>query len=259
MRLKGKKALITGGSSGIGLATARLFVAEGAQVAITGRDQMTLDAAVRKLGPNAFAFKADVSDAAARDILFAEIGELFGWLDIVFINAGIAGITPVGNAEEDLFDRILKVNVTGAFFTVQAALPYLRPGSSVVLNGSATASPGPAGGSAYAASKAAVRAMAGSLAAELAPRGIRVNVVVPGSATGSMWSGSPAGVSRELVEDRAKRMNSQIPPCRRGEADDMAQAVLFLASRDSSYVQGAELAVGGAAIGASMGVPVYRN
>jgi NAD(P)-dependent dehydrogenase (short-subunit alcohol dehydrogenase family) len=259
MRLKGKKALITGGNSGVGLATARLFIAEGAQVAITGQDQMTLDSAIQKLGPEAVAFKADVSDAADREQLFADIGERFGWLDIVFANAGIAGTTPLGGAEEEIFDRILKVNVTGAFFTVQEALPYLRPGSSVVLNGSVMATLGPAGSSAYAASKAAVRAMAHSLAAELSPRGIRVNVVVREASATPIWSRSRPGVSTAAQEDQGSRLNSKIPLARWGEADEIAQAVLFLASSDSSYVPGAELVVDGGATGIPIGAAAYRN
>lgn len=170
MKLERKKALITGGNSGIGLATARLFIAEGAQVAITGRNQETLDAALKELGPKAIGFKAEIADAADRARVFKGIGEKFGTLDIVFANAGVAGPTPLGSADEKLFDEILKVNVTGVFFTIQGALPFLREGASIILNGSTVATLGPPISTAYVASKGAVRSMSRSLAAELAPK-----------------------------------------------------------------------------------------
>jgi NAD(P)-dependent dehydrogenase (short-subunit alcohol dehydrogenase family) len=257
MKLEGKNALITGGNSGIGLASARLFVAEGARVAITGRDQSTLDAAAKELGPKATAFQADVSDAAARERLFKKIGEEFGSLDIVFANAGIAGATPVGNAEEALFEKILKVNVIGVFFTVQGALPFLRDGSSVILNGSVVATLGPPGSSAYVASKGAVHAMARTLAAELSRKGIRVNVVVPGATVTPIWGRNKTGATLDVSAEAVRR--SHVPLGRLGEAEDIARAVLFLASDDSSYVQGTELVVDGGTIGAPMGAPAYQT
>ena len=156
MKLETKTALITGGNTGIGLATARLFAAEGARVAITGRNQTTLDAAAAKLGPNALAFNSDVLDAKARDVLFATIKEKFGHLDIVFANAGIANIGSIEGTSEATFDEVLRTNVTGAFLTIQAALPLLRAGASIILNGSIAPITGfPSGAGFYAASKGA--------------------------------------------------------------------------------------------------------
>jgi len=259
MKLAGKKALITGGNSGIGLATARLFLAEGARVAITGRDPQTLDAAAKDLGPNAVPFQVDVAEAADRERLFKGIGEQFGSLDIVFANAGIAGSTPLGSTEEKLFEQILKINVTGVFFTVQGALPYLAEGASIILNGSVVATLGPPGSSAYVASKGAVRAMSRTLAAELSPKGIRVNVVVPGATATPIWARSSAAGTPEAGRERVKRFAGLIPLGRLGEVEDIAKAVLFLASSDSSYIQGAEIVVDGGNIGAPMGAPAYRN
>jgi NAD(P)-dependent dehydrogenase (short-subunit alcohol dehydrogenase family) len=169
MKLEGKKALITGGNSGIGLATARLFLKEGAEVAITGRDQRTLDAAVEELGPKAVAYRADVSDSAARKELFAKLEKRFEELDILFANAGVSGATKAGSTSEEMFENIIRVNLTGAFFTVESALPILKDGSSIIFNGSVIGSLGQSGYAAYAASKAGVRAMARSLAADLSP------------------------------------------------------------------------------------------
>jgi len=180
MKLKNKTALITGGNSGIGLATAHLFVAEGAQVAITGRDQTRLDAAAQELGPEVVAIKADTTDVEALEAAVATVVKKFGNLDIVFANAGIGGFTPVGKTTLTAFEEILKINLTGVFFTVQATVPYLNNGASVVLNSSVHSVLGVPGYSAYAASKAGVRAMSRVLASELSPRGIRVNVVTPG-------------------------------------------------------------------------------
>lgn len=151
MKLEGKKALITGGNSGIGFATARLFIHEGAEVAITGRDQQTLDAAVEALGTKAVAYRADVTDSNARADLFSKIGQRFGSLDIIFANAGIAGATPIGSADEAVFENIIRVNLTSVFFTVQAALPLLNDGSSIILNSSVIGSLGNPGRAAYAA------------------------------------------------------------------------------------------------------------
>ncbi len=206
MKLAGKKALITGGNSGIGLATARLFIKEGAQVAITGRNQETLDAAIAELGPNAIAFQGDVSDSKSRKAIFQQIGEKFGKLDIVFANAGIAGSTPAGSTAEELFEEVIRVNLSSVFFTVQDALPFLNDNASVILNGSVIGTLGQPGYAAYSASKAGVRALARTLAADLSPRGIRVNVVAPGATKTPIWgrSGSPLARTgrRTRQEDR---------------------------------------------------------
>ena len=179
MRLAGKTALIPGGNSGIGLATARLFVAGGgAKVATTGRNQATLEAAAKELGPNAIG--ADATDIAATEKAVAQAAAKFGKLDIVFANAGIAANTPVGGTSLGTFESVLKTNITAVFFTVQAAVPHLNDGASIILNGSVISVLGNPGYAAYAASKAGVRAMARVMASELSPRGIRVNVVSPG-------------------------------------------------------------------------------
>lgn len=254
-KLEGKTALITGGNSGIGFETARLFIAEGARVAITGRDQGSLDAAAKELGPAAFAYRADVLDAKAREQLFQEIGERFGGLDIVFANAGISGATPLGQTETETFQRILDVNVTGVFLTVQAALPLLRSGGSVVLNGSVIASLGLPGYSAYAASKGAVIAMTRVFAAELGQKGIRVNIVSPGATKTPIWTRGRAPEVVTAVEDR---LTKAIPLERWGTVEEIAKAVLFLASSDASYVHGIELFVDGGAVNVPGGTTLYR-
>jgi NAD(P)-dependent dehydrogenase (short-subunit alcohol dehydrogenase family) len=257
MKLKAKTALITGGNSGIGLAAARLFVAEGARVAITGRNQTTLDAAADELGPNALAFKADVLDSKARAALFAAIKDKFGHLDIIFANAGIAKLGSIAETSEATFDEVLRTNVTGVFLTIQAGLPLLQPGASIILNGSIAATAGfPAGAGFYAASKAGLRGMSRSMAAELAPRGIRVNVVAPGFINTPIWERAP--LPPEAAAIRAKKLQESVPLDRWGEAQEVAKAVLFLASDDSSYVHSSEIIIDGGAIGTMFAAPVYR-
>jgi NAD(P)-dependent dehydrogenase (short-subunit alcohol dehydrogenase family) len=196
MKLTGRKALITGGNSGIGLATAQVFVEEGAEVAITGRDRKTLDDAVALLGSNARAYNADVTNAPARKQLFEQLAMDFGKLDIVFANAGISGKTPTGDADESVFENIIQINLTGAFLTVNSAAPLLNDGGVVIFNGSVHNYLGQPGMAAYAASKGGLRSMATSIAADLAPRGIRVNVIAPGATKTPIWSrGARVGLS----------------------------------------------------------------
>jgi NAD(P)-dependent dehydrogenase (short-subunit alcohol dehydrogenase family) len=257
MRLRNRTALITGGNSGIGLATARLFAAEGARVAITGRNRATLDAAVQELGANAIALQADATDIAATERAVAEAAKAFGKLDIVFANAGISGRTPLGASTLETFEQVLRTNVTGVFFTVQAAAPHLSDGASVILNGSVMSQLGSPGSSAYAASKAAVRGMSRVLASELAPRGIRVNVVSPGATRTPIWdSSAPTPEAKAALE---KRLAGIIPLGRLGEADEIAKTVLFLASDDSSNLNAAEIFVDGGSNGAPVGGPVFRG
>ena len=192
MRLKNKTALITGGNSGIGFETARLFVAEGAKVIITGRNRETLDAAAKVLGANAIALVADATDVAATEAAIAKGVEKFGKLDIVFANAGIPGSTPVGGTKVDAFEQVLRTNITAVFFTVQAAVAHMNDNGSIVLNGSVISVLGNPGYAAYAASKAGVRAMARVMASELSPRGIRVNVVAPGAIRTPIWGAAIA-------------------------------------------------------------------
>ena len=259
MKLAGKKALITGGNSGIGLATARLFVAEGAEVAITGRDQKTLDEAVAELGPKAHGYRADVTVAEDRKRLFADIAKDFGKLDIVFANAGITGRTPTGEADEAVFENVIRINLNGAFFTVNSAAPLLNDNGSVIFNGSVHNYLGQAGVAAYAATKGGVVAMARAIAADLAPRNIRVNVVAPGATKTPIWKrGSRASISAEQSAKVDEFFSSTVPLGRWGEAEDVAKAALFLASDDSSYINAVELMVDGGLTGAPFGAPMLR-
>jgi NAD(P)-dependent dehydrogenase (short-subunit alcohol dehydrogenase family) len=255
MRLEGKTALITGGSSGIGLETARLFIREGARVAITGRDKARLDAAVSELGPNAVGFQADAGSASDMDAVVAALEKSFGRLDILFANAGIGGTTPLGATAAESFDAIVRTNLTGVFLTVQSASKLFAPGGSVVLNSSVHAVLGAPQYSAYAASKAGVRSMGRVLASELAPRGVRVNVVTPGAADTPIWD--KYAPNEQALAALHQRIADRVPQGRIGKPEDTAKAVLFLASDDSSHVTGSELVVDGGATGAPAGAPLY--
>src|SRR5438477_3624057 len=257
MRLKNKTALITGGNSGIGLETARLFVAEGARVIITGRNQATLEAAAKELGPNALSIVADATDIAATEKAVKQAVEKFGKLDIVFANAGISANTPVGGTSLETFEAVLKTNITAVFFTVQAAAPYLNDGASIILNGSVISVLGNPGYAAYAASKAGVRAMARVMASELSPRNIRVNVVSPGAIRTPIWGAALATPEAEKAFE--KRIGATTPLGRIGEPDHISKTVLFLASDDSAHVQGQELFVDGGATASPSGAPIYRG
>ena len=257
VRLANKTALITGGNSGIGFATANLFVAEGAKVTITGRNRETLEAAAKELGPNALAVVADATDIAATEAAIKRAAEKFGKLDIVFANAGIPGDTPLGATSLEAFEKVLRTNITAVFFTVQSALPYLNDGASIILNGSVISVLGNPGYSAYAASKAGVRAMARVMASELSPRGIRVNVVAPGGARTPIWKGrAPTADAFAVLE---KRIAAVTPLRRIAEADHIAKTVLFLASDDAAHVQSAEIFVDGGATGSPAGAPIFRG
>jgi NAD(P)-dependent dehydrogenase (short-subunit alcohol dehydrogenase family) len=247
-RLENKTALITGGNSGIGLATARLFVAEGARVAITGRNQKTLDAAVAELGRDVLAIRADVTDIEGTERAVAKLVERFGKLHIVFANAGIPSLAA--------FEEIIRTNLTAVFFTIQAAALHLNPGASIILNGSVHAVMGVPGYSAYAATKAGVRAMTRNLASEFAPRGIRVNQVTPGGTKTPIWSDqAPTDAAMAALE---KTLAGMAALGRMGEAEEIAKAALYLASDEASFVTGAEIVVDGGATGAPIGAPVYR-
>ena len=257
MRLQGKTAFITGGNGGIGLATAKLFAAEGAKVTITGRNKETLEAAATELGPDALAVEADITDVAATEQAVKRAVEKFGKIDIVFANAGIAGNTPVGGTTLAAFEQVLRTNVTAVFFTVQAASPHLNDGASIILNGSVISVLGNPGYAAYAASKAGVRAMARVMASELAPRGIRVNVVAPGATRTPIWKG--AAPTEQAFAVLEKRIAGATPLGRIGEVDHIAKTVLYFASDDSAHVTSAELFVDGGATGSPAGAPVFRG
>jgi NAD(P)-dependent dehydrogenase (short-subunit alcohol dehydrogenase family) len=260
MKLAGKKALITGGNSGIGLATARLFVSEGAEVAITGRDQKTLDEAVAELGSKAHGYRADVTKAEDRERLFADLAKDFGKLDIVFANAGISGRTPTGTTDEAIFENVVRTNLNGAFFTVNSAASLMNDNGSVVFNGSVHNYLGQPGVAAYAATKGGLVSMARAMAADLAPRKIRVNVVAPGATKTPIWKRGPrANATHEEFAKLSSFVSSTVPLGRWGEPEDLAKAVLFLASDDSSYINAVELMVDGGMTGAPFGAPVLRG
>lgn len=257
VRLANKTALITGGNSGIGLATAKLFVAEGAKVVITGRNQATLDAAEKELGPNGFAIAADATDIAATDAAIKKGAEKFGKYDVVFANAGIAGGTPLGGTTLEAFENVVRTNLTGVFFTVQSALPFLNDKASIILNGSVISVLGIPGYSAYGAAKAGVRSMARTMASELSPRGIRVNVVAPGAIRTPIWG--PAVATPEAEKAFEARIALSTPLGRLGETEHVSKTVLFLASDDAAHVQGQEIFVDGGATASPSGAPIYRG
>jgi NAD(P)-dependent dehydrogenase (short-subunit alcohol dehydrogenase family) len=260
MKLTGKKALITGGNSGIGLATARLFIAEGAEVAITGRDQQTLDEAVAELGPKARGYRADITVAEDRKKLFTELAKDFGKLDIIFANAGISGRTPTGATDEAVFEKVVHTNLSGAFFTVNAPAPLMNDNGSIIFNGSVHNYLGQPGVAAYAATKGGLVSMARTIAADLAPRRIRVNVVAPGATKTPIWKRGPrANATAEESARVADFFSSTIPLGRWGEPEDLAKAVLFLASEDASYINAIELMVDGGLTGAPFGAAILRG
>ena len=242
-KLEGKIALITGGNSGIGLATAKRFVNEGAYVFITGRRDPELAAAVKEIGRNVTGVQGDVSNLADLDRLFAQIKREKGKLDIVFANAGVARFAALGTITEDLYDSIFDINVKGLLFTVQKALPLLPDGASIILNASIVASKGLPANSVYSATKAAIRSFARTWTTDLKDRRIRVNAVSPGSIDTPGLSNLLA--SSETGQQRMKMISNAVPLGRLGKPDEIARAVVFLASDDSSYVTGAELFVDG--------------
>ena len=242
-KLEGKIALVTGGNSGIGLATAKRFVSEGASVFITGRRDAELAAAVKAIGANVTGVQGDVSNLGDLDRLFARIGSDKGRLDILFANAGVATYAPLGTITEEHYDSIFDVNVKGLLFTVQKALPLMPDGASIILNASIVASKGLPANSVYSATKAAVRSFARTWTTDLKDRRIRVNAVSPGPIDTPGLKGLVA--SSGAGEQRLKAMSGSIPLGRLGTPDEIAKAVVFLASDDSSYVTGTELFVDG--------------
>src|SRR5467141_509716 len=241
MRLANKTALITGGNSGIGLATAKQFVNEGAYVYISGRRDAELAAAVKEIGENVTGVQGDVANLGDLDRLFAQIKRETGKLDVVFANAGTTTMTPLGNITEEDYDSLFNVNVKGLLFTVQKALPLMPDGASIILNASIVASKGLPEWSVYSATKAAVRSFARTWTTDLKDRRIRVNAVSPGYIDTPGLSGLLAASG--VAEQRRKTISNAVPLGRFGTPDEVAKAVVFLASDDSSYVTGTELFV----------------
>ncbi len=243
MKLTGKTAVITGGNSGIGLATAKLFVQEGAQVVIIGRDGKTLDSAIQMLGGKAIAIKADVASLTQIDAAAKDVAAKFGRIDILFVNAGIAEFTPYDQVSEAFFDKTFDINVKGAFFTVQKFVPLLNDGATVLFTTSVGNQKGWPNINVYAASKAAVRSLTRTLAAELQPRQIRVNAISPGAIETPIYG--RMGLPPEAVQQMAQGILAQTPMHRFGSADEVARVAMFLTSTESSYLTGSEIAVDG--------------
>ena len=242
-RLNGKRALITGGTSGIGLETARQFVAEGARVAITGINPQTLEQALRELGDSVLVLSADAADVASQRDLAATLRKEFGGLDTVFINAGVAQFGPLEQWNEAAFDRTLAINLKGPFFLLQALLPILSNPASVVLNTSINAHIGMPNSSVYAASKAALLSLARTLSGELIGRGIRINAVSPGPVQTPLYG--KLGLPGDELKKAAAGILAQVPLGRFGEPSEIAKAVVFLASDESAFTVGSELIIDG--------------
>jgi NAD(P)-dependent dehydrogenase (short-subunit alcohol dehydrogenase family) len=242
-KLEGKIAVITGGNSGIGLATAKRFVSEGAYVFISGRRQKELDLALSQIGKNVIGIQGDVSNLADLDRLYNTVKDQKGHLDILFANAGIAQFAPLGEISEEHFDNIFRINVKGLLFTVQKALPLFQNGGSIILNASIGSSKGFEETSVYSATKAAVRSFARTWTGDLRHRKIRVNAISPGPIDTPIFSNVLQ--NEEQIDQFKKNIVNTVPMGRMGSPDEVAKAVSFLASGDSSYITGIELFVDG--------------
>jgi NAD(P)-dependent dehydrogenase (short-subunit alcohol dehydrogenase family) len=236
-KLEGKTAVITGGTEGIGLATAKLFAKEGAYVFITGRRQKELDGAVKAIGSHVTGVQGDVAELADLDRLYATVAKEKGQIDIVFANAGVGEFVPFGAVTEEHFDKLFNINVKGTLFTVQKALPLMKDGGSIILNGSVASVKGTAAFGVYAATKAAIRSFVRTWTTDLKDRHIRSNVISPGPINTLL--------TKRQFADVIARIVSTVPMGRMGEPDEVAKAALFLASDDSSFVTGIELFVDG--------------
>ncbi|MFC3106513.1 SDR family oxidoreductase [Undibacterium arcticum] len=242
-RFDNKSVLVTGGNSGIGLATALEFARQGARVIITGRDQATLDQAKAQLGSSAIALRNDAGDIHAAKDLANTLGGLGIKLDAVFINAGVAKLAPVEAVDEALWDQTFNINVKGAYFAIQALIPLLNPGAAIILNGSINARIGMPTSSVYAASKAALISLAKTLSSELIGRGVRVNVVSPGPVATPLYG--RLGIPAEQLDEVAAGIQAQIPLKRFGTPDEVASAVVYLSSPEAAFIVGTELIVDG--------------
>ncbi len=242
-KLEGKVALVTGGNSGIGLATAKRFVSEGARVFITGRREPELDAAVAAIGDGAIGIRSDVSNLDDLDRLYGRISDASGRIDVLFANAGGGEFVPLSAVSEDHYERTFATNVKGTLFTVQKALPLMTSGGSIILTGSTAASTGTPAFSVYAASKAAIRSFARNWILDLKGTGIRVNVLAPGSTSTPGWHG--LAPSDEANREMIASVEAATPLGRLAEPDEIAAAALFLASGESSFINGIELFVDG--------------
>ena len=242
-RLEGKRALITGGTSGIGLETARQFIAEGARVAVTGTNPKTIEQARAVLGDSALILRVDAADVAAQDDLARSVGEAFGGLDAVFINAGVADLRPIEAWDVDAFDRSFAINLRGPYFLIQALLPWLAKPASIVLNTSINAHIGMPNTSVYAATKAGLLSLARTLSGELIGRGIRVNAVSPGPVSTPLYG--KLGMSPADLDKTAQAILAQVPAGRFGQVGEIAKAVVFLASDESPFAVGSELIIDG--------------
>ena len=236
---------MTGGNSGIGLATAKLLRQEGAKVAISGRDQATLDTAAKEIGEGTLTVRSDISKLEDLDALFTKVQQVFGKIDILFANAGVAKFASIGDTDEKLFDEIFDINVRGTFFTLKKSLAFLNDGAAIVINTTFADRVGLPGSSIYAASKAALRSFVRVAAAELVGRGIRVNAVSPGPIATPIFG--KLGMPKEAVDELAGVILGRVPMKRLGEAQDIANAVAFLVSPQAAYITGVELNVDGGA------------
>jgi NAD(P)-dependent dehydrogenase (short-subunit alcohol dehydrogenase family) len=242
-RLEGKVAVVTGGNSGIGLATAKRLHEEGARVLVSGRDAKSLDAATSAIGAGSLAVQSDVSKLEDIDRLYRVVTSRLGRIDVLFANAGIGRFAPYTASQEALFDEVFAVNVKGVYFTIQKAIPHLNDGASVILNTSVVAGKGPENMGVYAATKAAVRSFARTAAAELLYRNIRVNAVAPGPIVTPIFGRS--GMTEEQIEGFKAGIAGRVPMRRMGRPEEIASTVAFLASDDASYITGVELNVDG--------------
>jgi len=242
-RLKNKVAVITGGSSGIGFATAKEFIANGAKVVIFARGKHALDQATKELGSDSYAAQGDICNLADLENLFAETKSRYGTVDVLYVNAAQAKLVPIADTTEAFFDEMVNVNFKGAYFTLQKAIPFLNDHASVIVTTSWLNSIGLAGSSLLSASKAALRSIVRVASGELVDKGIRVNAVSPGAIGTPLWS--KIGLPEDVLNSAAENITNQIPIKRWGKPEEIAKAVLFLASEDSSYITGNEITVDG--------------